>query len=269
MPKTPRVPEHWKEDYDESDEEIVMDMEPESPQIYEEKELDLLKDEGTDRMDMMLETNNTKGNELDQELERLKQKKLDKEMEKQKKQDIKDKKTEIRHLKYEPVYDAGEKLKAYGSKLGKFIQEKRGSSDQRKYRRDKMKTRMKKVANVAKKKFVKFGKSMKDDKRSKGSMFSAGQQGNNRFFNETNSGHTPKILDNTGNKFMNSDISSALIGRKNSGFFNQSGGKNFNRNTPRIMQGNLLGNNKSKAGKGKKKQKAKPGLKLMNERIRL
>jgi len=96
MPKKPEVPEYWAEDA-ENPEWMEEQAEPvdETPVVYEDKERDLLNDQGTDRMDMMLETSNTKGNELDQELDRLKQKKLQRELEKEK-----NKKSRIKKVRY-------------------------------------------------------------------------------------------------------------------------------------------------------------------------
>ena len=264
MPKKPEIPEHWAEDT-KNPEWMEEPAEPvdETPVVYEDKERDLLNDQGTDRMDMMLETSNTKGNELDQELDRLKQKKYQRELEKEKKQKIKDKKSEIRHLKYEPVYDAGEKLKEYGSKLESFVASKKATPEKKAERREKAKKKMNKLASVAKKKAVAFGKSMHEQK-SGGGLMAGGQN----VFQNTGSRSTGNMIGN--NKFMNSN----LFDNKGTGFgrdMNLMGNqrKAGGSGVPRIMQGNLLGNNKSQAGKGKKKQKGKPGLKLMNERIRL
>lgn len=261
MPKKPEVPEHWKEDYEEEPEWTEEPID-ETPVVYEDKERDLLNDQGTDRMDMMLETSNTKGNELDQELTRLKDKKLQRELEKQKKQDIKDKKSEIRHLKYEPVYDAGEKLKEYGSKLGSFVASKRASPEKKAERRTRAKKKMNKLASVAKKKAVSFGKSMHEQKAGGGLM-----AGGQNVFQNTGSRSTGNMIGN--NKFMNSDLlgnSGTGFGRKMNILGNQR--QNTGGNIPRIMQGNLLGNQKTKS-KGKKKPSGKAGLKLMNERIKL
>jgi len=271
MPKTPQVPEHWKEDYDEEPEEEIIEMEPEPPVIYEDKERDLLNDAGTERMDVALETDK-KQNELDQELERLQQKKAERELKKQKKQQIKETKSEIRHLKYEPAYEAGEKIKGgmvtLGSKFGSLVAKKRGTPAQREARRAKTQMKMKKLAAVAKKKAVSFGKSMHEQRP--GGGLQAG--GKNVF---ATSGRSSGSLTGggMGSGFLNSDFGSKILGNSGTSFFDNKLGIMSSRgggsHTPRIMQGNLLGNNKPQASKGKKKQKAKPGLKLMSGRIKL
>lgn len=253
MPKKPEIPEHWKEDYEEPQEQFEEEME--APVIYDDKERDLLNDQGTHRMDMVLETNN--GNELDQELARLKLKKQEKEQEKQKKADVKQKKAEIRQLKYEPVYDAGEKLKKYGSKLGGFISKKRGTPSERAEKGAKAKATMKKLGNVARKKAVSFGKSMQENKKAGG--FQSRQMNiSNRKTNDMFSG-------SVGSNILGANT--CFFDKKINIMHNQRAGLS---NIPRILQGDLLGKTKNTSGKGKKKpSNKKTGLKLMNERIKL
>jgi len=281
MPKRPHIPGESEEypeyvpvasEYDEEEPEAVYEpVEEKDDMIYDDKERDLLNDEGTTREDVSLTTNKNKLSELDMELETLKQKKLERELEKQKKQNIKDKKKEIRHLKYEPAYEAGEKLKSgmttLGSKFGSFVAKKRGTPAQREARRAKTQMKMKKLAAVAKKKAVSFGKSMKEQKQGGGS-FNKSFLGNSAGNSGLNFGQgTPKILQN--NRFGNKP-GSRLMGQNKTSFFDNKMGmtSNLKGNTPRIMQGNILGNVK-KTKKGKKKQVDKPGLKLMSGRIKL
>lgn len=261
MGKDPEIPEHWGEDSEEP--EWMGEPVEETPVIYEDKERDLLNDQGTDRMDMMLETSNTKGNELDQELIRLKDKKIQRELEKQKKQEIKGKKSEIRHLKYEPVYDTGEKLKKYGSKLGSFVASKRASPEKKAERRASAKKKMNKMASMAKKKAITFGKGMQEQK-SGGGLMAGGQN----VFRNTGSRSTGGMMGN--NRLMNSNLlgSGTSFGRKMNMLGNQR--QTSGSNMPRIMGGGLLGNNQKSKSKNKKKPSGKKaGLKLMNERIRL
>lgn len=274
--------------YPEEEEEVVMDTESyplQDDMIYDDRERDLLNGEGTNREDIIMETGSTQGSELDQELNRLKEKKLEREQEKERKQEIKEKKSEIRHLKYEPVYDAGAKLKEgmgiAGSKLGGFIAKKRGTPAEREARRAKMNMKMKRLADVAKTKAVSFGKSMHEKKSS--NPFGGGGGFGNRKFLSQNMGdssffsgqdNTPNILRMEKTKLSGKESGSKIIGKNTLSFFdNKMGMMQGSKKTgmdmgsgfgSKLMQkNNILGSKKRKTGK------KKGGLRLMNERIRL
>lgn len=89
-----------------------------------------------------LDTDNDFQNELDQELALQQEKYQRKLEEKAKKQKIKSTKRQIRHLKYKPVYDAGETLKGAGESIVGKIQESRGTPGERKEKRAKMVKRL-------------------------------------------------------------------------------------------------------------------------------
>ena len=278
MPK--EYPEYWKEkkrEEETDDDEAVYNPIPlNNDMIVDTSEKDLLNDSGTNREDMDIGTSDKHLSELDEELERLKERKLDRELEKEKKDIIKQKKSEIRHLKYEPVYEAGEKIKGAGVKLGKTLDKARGSKAQRKVRKQKIKNKVKKLSNMAKKKGVSFGKSMHEKKQSGSSGMFGGMMGSGFFRGNDKSGYnrlagggldSPSLLNQdiskrlvnlNSNKLMGSN---KLLGNKQGmGLF----GSSFSMGSSKLLSNDFFGNKK----KGKKKMN-KSGLKLMNERIKI
>jgi len=275
MPRKAETPEHWKEGADQPewatpDDDAVFDnskYETDPDMVYEEGEPehidlidaepeDLLNDPGTDR-DLTL---SDKEKQLDLELDKQTEKWEKMQAQKKTKKRIKDKKTQIRHMKYAPAYEAGAKLKSGASKLKSAIDKKRGSPMERKARRDKGRAQLKKLAGVAKKKAISFGKSMKEDRSGKKPGMTGGGFGS-KFFNqsgEKNIGSgSPKIMNmninakgskskltgNTGIKLMDSNIN--LLGNTGNKLMGSGGGmfKQSGSNKPgaKFMQGNILG----------------------------
>jgi len=277
MPKKAEIPEHWKEGADQPewatpDDDVVFDnskYDVDPDMVYEEGEpehidlvdadpKDLLNDAGTDREDLKL---SSKEKELDLELDRQTEKWEKMQAQKQTKQRIKEKKSQIRHMKYAPAYEAGEKLKTGASKLKKAIDKKRGTPMERKARREKGRAQLKKFAGVAKKKAISFGKSMKEDRSGKKPGMIGGGFGSG-FLNQTGEKNigtgSPKIMNmninekmskgkltgNIGTKLMDSNVNllgntgNKLMG-SNSKMFKQSGS---NKPGSKFMNANILGN---------------------------
>jgi len=266
MPRKAEIPEHWKEDYEKegdavytpyelNPEMVVGDDEIEQIDLIDAEPMDLIEGEGTDREDLIEMTDKEKM--LDLELERQQQKYDKIQKEKETKARISGKKKQIRHMKYAPAYEAGAKLKVAGSKLKSGIEKKRGTPEQRQQRREKMKTQMKKVAVIAKKKGMAFGKSMQENRGGKSpvgmmkgekNILGTGQKQNLVFGNQRMApmmGNTGtrlmdkniNLLGNTGNKLMGSN--SMLSGKKKT---SQIGSK--------MMTENILG--KATGNKDKK-----------------
>ena len=271
MPKKAEIPDHWKEGAEQpewagSDDDVVLDNtydlnpemvyeegEPEHIDLIDSSPEDLLNDEGTDRADLIEMTD--KERELDLELERQQQKYDELQKKKETKTRIAGKKKQIRHMKYAPAYEAGAKLKAGGVKLKKVIDKKRGTPLERKIRKEKMKKQMKRVAVVAKKKGIAFGKSMKEQKPGGGSGMISGGFGSKFFDQDGKGSKTPRIMNmNTGQKMSKGN----LMGNTGTKLMDKK--VNLLGDTGQKLMGNS-GNMFKKSGSGK------PGSKLMNENI--
>ena len=259
MPKKAQTPEYWDEGADQpewmnQDETIYEEGEPEHIDIIDSEPEDLLNGEGTDRADVI---DMTKEQELDMELAKQQQIYDDKIKKQEQKKRISDKKKQIRQLKYAPAYEAGSKIKAGGTKIKKAIDKKRGTPLERQIRKDKMKRQMKKYADVARKKAVSFGKSMKDQKGGKKQTFGGGGFGSG-FFEQrggVQTGGSPRIMNmNIGQKMSKSN----LMG--NTGTKLMNGKVNLLGNTGQKLMGNS-------GGMFKKSGSGKPGSKLMGSNI--